>query len=155
MMHIVPVLILVFGLIRPLQAAAVEEDHQAQVLASYLDAKAKTTDLIAQVRERRAKEEKIDARAAIAVFDEVTTLCGTLSDLRSNKRPIRSIFQSSEESMKWFAMMYACEAMRNLLRIQIDRERFADRTEFLIPLEAKYEEIWRLADETVAKSGED
>jgi hypothetical protein len=57
--------------------------------------------------------------------------------------------------MKWFAMMYACEAMRNLLRIQIDRERFADRTEFLIPLEAKYEEIWRLADETVAKSGED
>ena len=134
------------------QALAGDKDERAFLLADYATVTAEVTAAITHATELRAKGRSLDPLVILKVMQETRETCNNISLYKSKEEQSERFGSTSAETSEFLAMQYACWSMRDVLQVEIDRQKFGDRVQFLDPLQRKYQEIWQLTHGEVATS---
>lgn len=128
----------------------------AGFLQQYDRLKANTMALMDNARRTRLDGRASDRKPILELRREVMDFCFDVRkylherDMAANVKGI--VFQ---ERSNLLGLAYSCEAMEKMLEAEFDFQRGADkRSDLLIRIQGKYEEVWKLADSIAAAPAE-
>lgn len=129
-----------------------DNDKHAGLVQQYHQLKTDTVALLDHVRHARLESRASDRKPILELRREVMDFC---FDVRKHlhERDRTATVQGSayQERSNLLGLAHSCEAMEKMLEAEFDLQRSADnRSDLLIRLLGKYEEVWKLADSEIA-----
>lgn len=133
-----------------------ERQNSTEVLLRYELLNVRMTEMIDKIRTARLAGHTVDRKPRLDLRKDLLDFC---FEVRKDVQAQGSAAHLKKTSMhvpsNLVAITYACEAMEKMLEVEYDLQQSnPPATDSLQKIQARYEDIWKLADSAVKASSE-